>query len=165
MGLWIAIFITLVVFGSILWVKPSPRERLVTEYRKQALGKGLKVRLLDEKLSTQLFPWIDNYRQFIFYEKALPSSAKPKSHKAIVIRVGEDPHAHEIDEVDSVKLALLEKVDFKVLPSTTEAIVISASGISVLWREYEDKNQQSPSFVDVIESFLIECSAQSKIWT
>lgn len=165
MGLWVAIFITLAVLGSVLWVKPSPRDRLVTEYRRQALAKGLKVRLLDLKLAGQLFPWIDNYRQFIFYEKSLPSHAKPKSYKAIVIRVGDDPNAHEIDQVDLVKVALSKSVDFKVLPDTAEAIVISASGISILWREYDDKSQTDSSLVDVIDVFLCECIAHSKIWT
>jgi hypothetical protein len=164
MGIWIAIFVTLAVFGSVLWIRPSPRDLLVIEYRRQALTKGLKVRLLDAKLAGQLFPWIDNYRQFIFYEKALPSSAKPKSHKAIVVRVGDDPYAHEIDEVDSIRLALLNSVDFKALPNTAEAIVISASGISVLWREYDDKSKSDSSLVDVIELFLSECIAHSKIW-
>lgn len=165
MGLWIAIFITLVVFGSVLWVKPSPRERLLTEYRRQALVKGLKVRLLDAKLAEQLVPWVDNYRQFIFYEKPLPSSAKPKSYKAIVVRVSEDPNAHELDEEDRVREALFKKVDFKVLPSTAEAIIISASGISILWLEREDKNLPSSNPIDVIDQFLTECIVNSKIWT
>lgn len=164
MGLWIAIFITLVVMGSVLWIKPSPRERLLTEYRRQALAKGLKVRLLDLKLAEQLFPWIDNYRQFIFYEKSLPSIAKPKSHKAIVVRVGDDPNAHELDGLDSIKLALVKCVDFNILPDTAEAIVISASGISVLWREYEDKSGSNRNYVDVIDQFLSECIIHSKIW-
>ena len=165
MGLWIAILITLAVLGSVLWVKPSPRERLVTEYRRQALTKAMKIRLLDAKLAAKLFPWIDNYRQFIFYEKPLPAIAKPKSHKAIVIRVGDDPNAHEIDEEDSIKLALSKQVNFSVLPNTAEAIVISASGISVLWREYDVKSKAGPSLVDVIDGFLSECAQHSKIWT
>ena len=135
MGLWIAIFITLAVFGSILWIKPSSRERLLIEYRRLALTKGLKVRLLEAKLSAQLFPWIDNYRQFVFYEKSLPSSAKPKSHKAIVVRVSVDPNAHEIDGIDPIRESLSSIPSFASLPKTAEAIVISASGIALLWRE------------------------------
>jgi hypothetical protein len=164
MGLWIAILITLAVLGSVLWIKPSPRERLLTEYRRLALAKGLKVRLLDVKLAEQLTPWIDNYRQFIFYEKSLPSLAKPKSHKAIVIRVTEDPHAHELDEEDQIRQSLLKNVDFKALPSTAEAIVISASGISILWLEREDKNLVNSNPVEVIDQFLAECIVNSKIW-
>ncbi len=164
MGLWIAIFITLAVLGSILWIKPSPRDRFLTECRQKALAKGLKVRLLDEKLSGQLFPWIENYRQFVFYEKSLPPAAKPKSNKAIVIRLSEDIHAHEIDAIDPIKSALFEAVDRKRLPRTAEALIISVSGISLLWREYQNKEEQSLDLVSEIDDLLKECIVFNKIW-
>ena len=165
MGLWIAIFITLLVFGSILWVKPSPRERTLTQLRTMALSKGLKVRLLDARLSAQLFPWIDNYRQFVFYEKPLPSIAKLKSNKAIVIRVSDDPNAHELDQDKPIKVALSNKVDFTLLPSTAEALVISASGISIVWREYQDGELDVFQQLELIEDFLAHCIVNSNIWT
>jgi hypothetical protein len=164
MGLWIAILITLAVFGSILWIKPSPRDRLLIEYRKMALSKGLKVRLLDAKLAEQLFPWIENYRQFVFYEKSLPIHAKLKSHKAIVVRVTVDPNAHEIDAIDPVRQTFSNNPRFKDLPETLEAVVISASGISILWRESANKNLDDTNPIVLIDEFLIDCIAQSKIW-
>ena len=151
--------------GSILWIKPSPRERLLIEYRKAALTKGIKVRLLDDKLSKKLFPWIDNYRQFVFYEKSLPASAKPKSHKAIVVRVSIDPNAHEIDAIDPIRQALVSNLSFKELPQTVEAVVVSVSGIYILWRECSDKEDAALNPVDVIDKFLIECFAHSKTWS
>lgn len=165
MGLWVAIFITLVVFGSVLWVKPSPRERILTELRAKALSKGLKVRLLDAKLSAQLFPWIEDYRLFVFYEKMLPSVAKPSSHKASVIRISEDPNAHELDEADPLKIALAENVDFTVLPDTVEALIISASGISIVWREYQSNGLDVLQQLDIIEEFLGCCIEHSQAWT
>mgnify|MGYP003632237505 CR=1 FL=1 len=165
MGLWIAILITLAVMGSILWIKPSPRERLLIEYRKAALSKGFKVRLLDAKMSKQLFPWIENYRQFVFYEKSLPVRAKPKSHKALVVRVSVDPNAHEIDAIDPIRQALAANLSFKELPQTVEAIVISVSGISILWRECSDKREGDLNPIDLIDRFFIESIAHSKLWT
>lgn len=165
MGLWIAVFITLAVFGSILWVKPSPRERTLTQIRNAALSKGIKVRLLDEKLSTQLFPWIDNYRQFVFYEKALPNTAKPNSNKAIVIRLSEDLNAHELDVEDPIRKSLSSIVSFTLLPKTAEALVISASGISIVWREYQDEAHNVFQQLELIDSFLVQCIDNSKIWT
>ena len=165
MGLWFAILITLVVFGSILWIKPSHRERLLIDYRKTAVSKGLKVRLLDAKLAEQLFPWIENYRQYAFYEKSLPAFAKPKSHKAIVVRVTVDPNAHEIDAIDPVRQVLSNNPRFGSLPDTAEAIVISASGISILWRESSSNSLDHTHPIVLIEEFLSDCITQSKIWT
>lgn len=165
MGLWVAIFITLVVFGSVLWVKPSPREKTLTQLRNSALAKGLKVRLVDAKLAASLFPWIDNYRLFVFYEKNLPAAAKPKSHKAIVIRLSEDPNAHELDEENPIKSALINKIDVTTLPSTIEALVISASGIAIVWKEFKQGDLDVFQQLELIEGFLDECIINKEIWT
>lgn len=164
MGLWVAIFITLVVFGSVLWVKPSPREKTLTQLRNSALAKGLKVRLVDAKLAASLFPWIDDYRLFVFYEKNLPAAAKPKSHKAIVIRLSEDPNAHELDEEDAIKRAISNKVDMTTLPSTVEALVISTSGIAVVWKESKQGELDVFQQLELIEGFLDECIMNSQVW-
>lgn len=163
MGLWIAIFITFAVLGSILWVKPSPREKMLTNYRKQALGLGLKVRLLDQKLSAQLFPWLADHRSFVFYECSIPVHAKPQSNKPIVIRLKDDPNAHELDSKDAVKEALSEKIDFSRLPNTSEAIVVSASGIALLWKEVSGE-KVAGDFVAEIAKFLEECLSHHKLW-
>lgn len=155
MGIWIAVFITLVVVGSVLWVKPSVREKNLSMMRSKALSKGLKVRLLDMKLAAQLFPWLENYRLYAFYEKPIPVHLKPKSHKARVVRLSEDPNAHEIDEADSLKQLLAEKPGYSDLPQSVEALIISASGISILWREQvSDKEMQE---VEQIDRFLQAC--------
>lgn len=155
MGIWIAVFITLVVIGSVLWVKPSVREKNLSLLRTKALSKGLKVRLLDMKLAAQLFPWLENYRLYAFYEKPIPVNLKPKSHKARVVRMSDDPNAHEIDQVDPLKLLLTEKTDYKALPQTVEALVISASGIAILWKE-QVRNADMLE-VEQIDSFLNQC--------
>ena len=68
MGIVVAIFITLVVAGSILWVKPSRRDVRIAEVRRRAMSQGMRVRLLDEKLLRSMFPWLDNHRGLTLYE-------------------------------------------------------------------------------------------------
>lgn len=165
MGIWIAVFITFAVLGSVLWIKPSPREKLLMEYRQLAMAKGLKVRMLDQKLATQLFPWIENYRPYVFYEKNLPVSAKPSSAKPIVVRVSDNPDAHEIDEVDPVRQAIQSRVGFEKLPDTAEAIVISASGISVLWREVRVEGKTKETLLEELENYMQLLMKESDIWT
>lgn len=162
MGIWIAIFITLVVFGSILWLKPSARDQALTKLRSLALSKGLKVRLLDEKLAQQLVPWIDNYRPFVFYEKNLPASLKPKTYKARVVRLSIDPNAHEIDGLDPIKALLLNGAALDKLPNTAEAIVISKGGVAILWKE--DTSLEGGQHVDDIDKFLNDCINHPEIW-
>jgi hypothetical protein len=162
MGMWIAVFITLVVIGSVLWVKPSAREKALSLMRSKALSKGLKVRLLDLKLAAQLFPWIENYRLYVFYEKPVPSKLKPDNHKARVVRLSEDIHAHEIDQEDPFKQILEQKIGLASLPSSVEALVISASGISILWRE--QSKDSSLSEVESISDFLNTCLQHRELW-
>jgi hypothetical protein len=162
MGMWIAIFITLVVIGSVLWVKPTAREKTLSLMRSKALSNGLKVRLLDMKLAAQLFPWIENYRWYVFYEKPVPAMMKPDNHKAKVIRLSDDAHAHEIDEADPIKKMLEQKALLTSLPSSVEALVISAAGIAILWQEqYQDGSLQE---VDIINDFLNACLQQRELW-
>ena len=131
MGFLIASLITLAVLGSVMWVMPSVREKSLITMRNKALSLGLKVRLVDEKLSKALFPWLDNYRGYTLYEKLLPSGKKPNSFRAKVIRVSDDQGVHEIDAVDPLRQLLMSHNLFEDLPSSVEALVISASGIAL----------------------------------
>jgi len=162
MGIWIAIFITLVVAGSILWVKPSVREKRLSHLRTRALAKGFKVRLLDIKLAAQLFPWLENYRGYVFYEKPVPVHLKPKSHKARVIRLSEDIHAHGIDAIDPLKCLLADKIGYDSLPESVEALVISVSGISVLWSERNTSDDLRE--IEILDDFLNRCLQLPELW-
>lgn len=162
MEIWIAIFITLVVAGSILWIKPSIRDKKLTSMRTKALSLGFKVRLLDMKLAAQLFPWLENYRSYVFYEKSVPVHLKPKSHKARIIRLSEDIHAHEIDQIDPLKLLLADKIGYDSLPESVEALVISASGISVLWSERNVNDDMQE--IEMIDNFLNQCLQLAELW-
>ena len=134
MGLVIAIFITFAVLGSVLWVMPSQREKSLSKMRSRALELGLKVRVLDGKLAKQLFHWLENYRPYTLYECSIPSDARPASHKARVLRLSKDFEEHELDR-DELKQQLKELGAFDGLPDTVEALVISRSGIAILWKE------------------------------
>lgn len=46
MELWVAIgFIMLVVVGSVVWIRPSPRDQKLAKWRRDAIIAGLKVRM------------------------------------------------------------------------------------------------------------------------
>ncbi len=159
MGLWIAIFITVALLGSVMWVMPSPRERALTEIRNSALEKGLRVRLVDQKLASSLFYWLDNYRGYVLYEKRLPANIKFKRHKAQVTRLSEDLSAHELDGVDETKKAFERLGLLASLPDSAEALVMSSSGISLLWKEERD-------VADVlgVDECLSRCLEERTLW-
>lgn len=162
MGIAVAIFITLVVFGSVLWVMPSQREQSLTKMRSRALELGLKVRVLDEKLAKQLFHWLENYRPYTLYECSIPSDARPSSHKARVLRLSAEFDEHELDR-DELKQVLKERGVFEDLPDTVEALVISKSGLAILWKE-QQKSLESLEEVDSVKSCLEKCLMHSKLW-
>ena len=163
MGIWIAVFITLAVFGSVMWVMPSPREKALTEMRSRALENGMKVRLLDQKLAKVLFYWLENYRPFTLYERPLPTKDRPASHKAIVVRLSEDKNAHELDARDELKEALSKAGVFDSLPDTCEALVISQGGLAILWIE-KQKSLGSLEGIDSIRECLDKCAENSALW-
>lgn len=123
------------MFGSVLWVMPSPREKMLTEMRAEAMSLGLKVRLMDKALAAKLYPWIDDYRLYVLYEKYLPTGKTLITGRAQVIRLSHDESAHEIDEENPLKRALLDKGLLNQLPESAEALTLFAGGVSFLWKE------------------------------
>jgi len=152
MGIWVVLFVTIGLFGSVMWVMPTPREKALTELRSSALGMGLKVRLLDQKLANALFSWLDDYRGYVLYEKPLPLNHQIKSTKAKVLRLSDDPNAHEIDKLDPLLQKLRANGVLNDLPSTAEALVIASSGISFLWKEQRDVED-----VSLLNECLVGC--------
>jgi len=140
-GFWIALFITLAVLGSVLWVMPSPREKAIIMMRGKALSLGIKVRLVDQNLALSWFPWLDNYRSYTLYEKLNPTALKSGSHKARVLRLTVDPNAHELDAEDPIRQSLFSSGVFKGLPETVEALVITSGSVALLWREQQADNK------------------------
>lgn len=137
MGFWIAILITLAVSGSVLWVMPSPRDKALTQMRQQAIASGLKVRLVDSALAAKLYPWLEDYRGYVMYEKYLPLGKKLHEGRTEVIRLSPDEKAHEIDIQNPIKLALLDAGLLNELPRSSEALTFFSGGVSFLWKEKE----------------------------
>jgi hypothetical protein len=158
MGFWVAILITLAVFGSVLWVMPSPREKALTEMRQRAMSLGLKVRLVDQALAQKLFPWLEDYRGYVLYEKYIPIGKKIRSNKIQVIRLSPDANAHEIDIQNPVKLTLQEAGLLEDLPESSEAITLFSGGFSFLWKE-----KGGLEGVERVEKCLNECILSLKI--
>jgi len=135
MGFWVAILITLAVFGSVLWVMPSPREKALIEMRQRAMRFGLKVRLVDQVLAGKLYPWLEDYRGYVMYERYLPAGKKLLSSKAQVIRLSPDDKAHEVDIQNPMKISLQQAGLLDELPESSEALTLFSGGISFLWKE------------------------------
>jgi len=152
MGIWVVVFVTVGLLGSVLWVMPTPREKALTDMRSAALGMGLKVRLSDQKLANALFPWLADYRGYVLYEKALPLGQQIRSPKAKVIRLSENPNAHEIDGFDPLLINLRSKGILNNLPSTAEALIFASSGVSLLWKEQRDIKD-----VSLLNDCLLSC--------
>ena len=152
MEFWIAILITLAVLGSVLWVLPSPREKALTLMRHQAMGFGLKVRLVDSALAAKLFPWLQDYRGYVMYEKYLPSTQKWCYSKTEVLRLSTDEYTHEIDVQNPTKLSLQEAGLFDQLPESSEALIIFSGGIACLWKENIEKEG-----VERVNKCLVAC--------
>jgi hypothetical protein len=158
----IAVLITLAVLGSVLWVMPSRREKSLSKMRTRALQLGMKVRVLDQKLANQLFYWLENYRPYTLYECSIPGEARPNSHKARVIRLSRGFEEHELDR-DDLKQQLRLKGVFDGLPETVEALIISRSGLALLWKETQH-NPDSLEEVDAIKQSLMKCLEYSNLW-
>ncbi len=155
MGFWVAILITLAVFGSVLWVMPSPREKALTQMRHKAMGLGLKVRLVDKTLAGKLFPWLESYHGYVMYEKYHSIGKKASSSGTKIIRLSVDENAHELDLQEPVRQFLDQTDLIKSLPESSEAIALFSGGVALLWRERDE-----PEGVERIEKFLAGCIAE-----
>jgi len=159
MGIWIALLMTLAVVGSVMWVMPSPREKAQTEMRQKAMGLGMKVRLLDQKLATTLFPWLDDFRGFTLYEKYFSIGQQQSRSKFQVLRLSADENIHELDLDHPVRHYLEESGLARSLPLSAEALFLFADGAAVLWREKEGVEAVSD-----IDACLSSCLQATKLW-
>lgn len=136
MGLVVAILITLAVMGSVMWVMPSPREKRIIAMRNKALSLSLKVRLLDQKMAKKFFPWCEDYRPFVLYEKYFRSKVDSLT-TPLVIRLSDGFVAHELDEVHPIKLKLESRGVLSRLPESAEALLFYSGAVAILWKEKE----------------------------
>lgn len=141
MGILIAILVTLAVFGSIMWIKPSRREVRISAMRRVALANGLRVRLLDEKLKNSLFPWLQDYRRYVLYEKH--RAGERSDRKLQVLRLQDLDSLHELDRSRLSSDELDAQRFRESLPEDCQAIVIYPNGIGFLWQETGDEKTVS----------------------
>lgn len=136
MGFVVAILITLAVMGSVMWVMPSPREKRIIAMRNKALALGLKVRLLDQKLASKFFPWCEDYRQYVLYEKYFSAKVAALT-TPLVIRLSDGFIPHELDEKHPINQILDERGVIEVLPESVEALIFYSGAVGMLWTEKE----------------------------
>jgi len=133
MGWFIAIFVTLMIAGSVLWIKPSKRDLRLSELRRRAMTSGIRVRLLDEKLRDNLFPWLEDHRGYSLYENHQLGGREGRSMQAFEVHRKEP--LHELDylnlDVDAKNLQEFEAG----LPDGVRAVVLYPDGVGLLWDE------------------------------
>lgn len=133
MGWFIAIFVTLMIAGSVLWIKPSKRELRITELRRKAMSQGMRVRLVDEKLRENLFPWLDDHRGYAVYENHRLGAREGRQMRAFEVR--RETQLHELDvlklDADEKKLKAFEES----LPAGVRGVVLYPDGVGLLWDE------------------------------
>ena len=159
MGLWIAIAVTLLVLGSVLWVMPSARDKMLTEVRQKALAHGTKVRLLDQKLASSLFPWLDDFRGYVLYEKYFAANPRQVKFPSYAIRLSEHEPESEFDLPDPLKSCLDETALAKNLPASAEALAFFPRGVALLWRESGETE-----VVERIDRCLQGCLETASLW-
>lgn len=135
MGLVVAILLTLALMGSVLWVMPSPREKRLTQLRNRALKAGLRVRLLDQKMASKLFPWLEDHRGYVMYEKQRRDQRVVAGHGVKVLRLSENPDEHELDHDAERQSYLAEMKILEMLPECAESLVFYPASVALLWCE------------------------------
>ncbi len=147
MGFAIAILLTLAMVGSVLWVMPSPREKALTKMRQDAMKAGLKVRLLDERMRNKLFPWINDVRGYVLYEKPFCLSSGAEQKSALVWRLHDLDKVHELDLNQDAKAFVEKNKLIQRLPESAEALAAYGGGLAVLWRE----NREDGAIEKIVE--------------
>jgi hypothetical protein len=132
MGVVVAVLLCLAAFGSLMWVMPSQREKQLTELRRQAMQRGLRVRLLDQGLQKAYFRWLGDHRGLVLYERQCSlASAGRHEFAPMVVRL---PITEEDDQILSRAL-MVDTKWIDSLPEGAEALLIHPSGVALLWRE------------------------------
>lgn len=139
MGLLVAILVTLAVAGSIMWVRPSRRDQRITRIRRKAMENGMRVRLLDEKLTGAMFPWLEDYRLYVMYESHHLLADRERALR--VFRLSGQDQRHELDilQLDDYERAMQSGVKSLVGDLEIEALVVYPKGVAILWSEQGDE--------------------------
>ena len=159
MGIWIAVVITLLVLGSVLWIMPSTRDKMLMEVRQQALMQGLKVRLLDQQSASALFPWLDDFRGYVLYEKYFAADRKQLKFQPFVIRLSAHQPESEFELEDPLKQTLDRTGLVEKLPASVEALAFYPRGVALLWRESGEAGA-----VERIGNCLQGCLETATLW-
>lgn len=135
MGFAIAILLTLAMLGSVLWVMPSPREKRIEQFRRLAMSKGVRVRLLDSALAGKWVPWVEDFRGLVSYHMPCKAGEKLPVSGITVIRLQEDEDMHELDRESALRRAFLATGLSENLPVCCEAVIFSPGDVAIVWPE------------------------------
>lgn len=140
MAVWLVmIFIALVVVGSVMWVRPSPRDQKLAKWRRDAIMAGLKVRMQTLKAEPKNSGIRDDV-EGISYEWFNPEPNKTDTTTWAIVKTdawlkdglpqGWSWYAQEVD-IDPAKIAQI----IQALPMEVNAIERTPISSRVIWNE------------------------------
>lgn len=87
MAVWLVmIFVALVVVGSVVWIRPSPRDQKLAKWRRDAIMAGLKVRMQTLKAEPKNSGIRDDV-EGVTYEWFNPAPNKTDTTKWAIVKV------------------------------------------------------------------------------
>lgn len=140
MAVWLVmVFIALVVVGSVMWVRPSPRDQKLAKWRRDAIMAGLKVRMQTLKAEPKNSGIRDDV-EGISYEWFNPEPNKTDTTTWVIVKTdawlkdglpqGWSWYAQEVD-IDPAKIAQI----IQALPMEVNAIERTPISSRVIWNE------------------------------
>lgn len=140
MAVWLVmVFIALVVVGSVMWVRPSPRDQKLAKWRRDAIMAGLKVRMQTLKAEPKNSGIRDDV-EGISYEWFNPEPNKTDTRTWAIVKTdawlkdglpqGWSWYAQEVD-IDPAKIAQI----IQALPMEVNAIERTPISSRVIWNE------------------------------
>lgn len=160
MGMLIAVFATLALLGSVMWLKPSPTQRRQEEFRALARQLGLDVRLAPLPQTRRARVRQESPDPGVVYRLLRFDIKAPLARDYVLVRESADaPWEPQTDE--ALPAVLQQALDGVLagLPRDSVAVELTAHGPGVYWRERGDV-QTVRDLAGALEQLLQALSAR-----
>jgi len=154
-------FIVFMLWGSVLWIKPSPRDKQLVRLRRKAIRSGLTIKIVDQSLrkhvkkldavEAAISAYWFMYDLHLLFNRKSPQliSLDPVKCEAALKN-----YFPRIDFV-SERRVFLEKLN--LLPEN-EGLLISSFGIAFVWRELG--NEKNIEFIAAFLDWVIQAATK-----
>lgn len=133
----IAIVAVVAMFGSMMWMRPSPAQQRQTEMRLLARQLGLDVRLASLPQTRRARVRQEAPRSGIVYRRLQYDDRKSAVRRDYLWCRSSADSPWEIEDADGLAPALREQVEalFEQLPADAAAVELTMHGPGVYWQE------------------------------